>query len=293
MYIDILISSITTTHALCDSGCQCFATVSEQFVKERGLDASSIQPRPLEQATTTKNRSMIRQIAVFITDIDGMEEKIVAYVIPGQINNIILGKGWMERHDVNIRPAKGQVCIRKPFKIIVKSRAITSESIEEIRAKTIQALQASNKVVQIFSVSLADIQKALTWKEYRDPAQYAPDWLMPVINAFNRQDAKTLPPHMKRIDHEINFVERKTNDDVPAMPLYQISKDQLLVLRKTLTELLDNGFIRVSNLPAAAPIIFVKKPGGGLRFCVDYRRLNENSYPIPCINETLRTIATA
>ena len=104
-----------------------------------------------------------------------MEEKIVAYVIPGQIDNIILGKGWMERHDVSIRPAKGQVCIRKPFKIIVKSRAITSESIEEIHAKTIQALQASNKVVQIFSVSLANIQKALTRKEYRDPAQYALD----------------------------------------------------------------------------------------------------------------------
>ena len=203
----------------------------------------------------------------------------------------------MERYDVNIRPAKGQVCIRKPFKIIVKSRAITSESIEKIRAKTIQALQASNEVVQIFSVSLADIQKTLTRKEYRDPAQYAPDWLMPVINAFNRQDAKTLPPHRKGIDHEINFVEEKTNDDVPAMPLYQMSKDQLLVLRKTLTELLDNGFIRVSNLLAAAPVIFVKKLGGGLRFYVDYRRLNEisrkDSYLIPRIDETLRTIATA
>ena len=66
---------------------------------------------------------------------------------------------------------------------------------------------------------------------------------MLVINAFNRQDAKTLPPHKKGIDHKINFVEGKTNDDVPAMPLYQMSKDQLLVLRKTLTELLDNGFI--------------------------------------------------
>ena len=43
---------------------------------------------------------------------------------------------------------------------------------------------------------------------------------MPVINAFNRQDAKTLPSHRKGIDHEINFVEEKTNDDVPAMPLY-------------------------------------------------------------------------
>ena len=106
-----------------------------------------------------------------------------------------------------------------------------------------------------------------------------------------------MPPHRKGIDHEINFVEGKTNDDVFAMPLYQISKDQLLVLRKTLTELLDNGFIRVSNLPAVAPVIFVKKPSGGLRFCVDYRRLNEisrkDSYPIPRIDETLKTIAAA
>ena len=107
MYIDILINSITSTCTLCDSGCQYFTTVSKQFVKERGLDALSIQPRPLEQVTTSKNRSMIWQITIFITDIDGMDEKIVAYVIPGQIDNIILGKGWMERHDVSIRPAKG------------------------------------------------------------------------------------------------------------------------------------------------------------------------------------------
>ena len=76
-----------------------------------------------------------------------------------------------------------------------------------------------------------------------------------------------------------------------------MSKDQLLVLRKTLTELLDNGFIRVSNLPTIALVIFVKKPSGGLRFCVDYRRLNKiswkDSYPIPHIDETLRTIAAA
>ena len=120
---------------------------------------------------------------------------------------------------------------------------------------------------------------------------------MPVINAFNQQDAKTLPLHRKGIDHEINFVEGKTNDDVLQCPLYQMSKDQLLILRKTLTELLDNGFIRVSNSPAAAPIIFVKKPSGRLRFCVDYCRLNEisqkDSYTIPRIDETLKTIAAA
>jgi hypothetical protein len=33
--------------------------------------------------------------------------------------------------------------------------------------------------------------------------------------------------------------------------------------------------IRASSSPAAAPVLFAKKPGGGLRFCVDYRALNE------------------
>ena len=297
MYIDILINSILSTRALCDSGCQCFATVSEQFVKKNGLDSSPIEPRPLEQVTIIKEQPMIQRIATFKVDINGIEERIVAYVIPGQIDDVIFGKGWMERHDASIRPAKDEVCIRKPFKMIVKTRPIISEPIREIQAATIRTLQASDEPVQIFTASLVDIQKALQQKVYKDPAQHAPDWLMPVIDAFDRQDAKSLPPHRKGVDHEINLVEGKTNDDIPAMPLYQMSKDQLLVLRKTLTELLDNGFIRVSNSPAAAPVIFVKKPGGGLRFCVDYRRLNEisrkDSYPIPRIDETLRTIATA
>ena len=70
-----------------------------------------------------------------------------------------------------------------------------------------------------------------------------------------------------------------------------------MVLRKTLTEYLDKGFIRVSNSAAAAPILFVKKPNGGLRFCCDYRALNKVSvkdrYPLPLIQETLDRISKA
>jgi hypothetical protein len=55
-------------------------------------------------------------------------------------------------------------------------------------------------------------------------------------------------------------------------------RDELLVLRKTLTEYLDKGFIRVSSLPASAPVLFVQKPSSGLRFCVDYRGLNKITY---------------
>jgi hypothetical protein len=76
-----------------------------------------------------------------------------------------------------------------------------------------------------------------------------------------------------------------------------MSRDELLVLRKTLTELLDKEFIRVSNSPAAAPVLFVRKPGGGLRFCCDYRALNKltrkDRYPLPLIQETLNRIGKA
>ena len=70
-----------------------------------------------------------------------------------------------------------------------------------------------------------------------------------------------------------------------------MSRDELLILQKTLTDLLDKGFIRVSNSLIIAPVLFVKKPRGGLRFCIDYRGLNrvikKDRYPLPLIYETL------
>lgn len=65
-----------------------------------------------------------------------------------------------------------------------------------------------------------------------------------------------------------------------------------MVLRKTLTDHLDRNWIRASASPGGAPVLFAKKPGGGLRFCVDYRALNsitiKDRYPLPLVKETLR-----
>jgi hypothetical protein len=41
-------------------------------------------------------------------------------------------------------------------------------------------------------------------------------------------------------------------------------RDELLVLKKTLINLLNKGFIRVSNSLATALVLFIRKPGGGL-----------------------------
>ena len=52
------------------------------------------------------------------------------------------------------------------------------------------------------------------------------------------------------------------------MPLYKrpypMSKDKLLVVKKYINEYLNKGFISSSLLPIAAPILFIKKLGGGI-----------------------------
>jgi hypothetical protein len=64
-------------------------------------------------------------------------------------------------------------------------------------------------------------------------------------------------------------------------------EDELLVLRKFLEENLFKGFIRASLSPVASPVLFAKKPNGGLCFCIDYQALNtiiiKNRYPLPLI----------
>jgi hypothetical protein len=76
-----------------------------------------------------------------------------------------------------------------------------------------------------------------------------------------------------------------------------MGREEILVLRKTLVEYLEKGFIRVSNSPAAAPVLFVRKGNGTLRFCCDYRALNKitmkDCYPLPPIHETLDRIGKA
>ena len=153
---------------------------------------------------------------------------------------------------------------------------------------------------KVFAASMADINKALRVKSYTDPKTKLPTYLHHHLSVFDRKAADKLPPlRGMGVDHRIEL-ERDQNGrepEVPWGPLYNMSKDELLVLRKTLNEHLDKGFIRVSNSPAAAPVLFVKKPGGGLRFCVDYRALNKltrkDRYPLPLIQETLRNLSEA
>ena len=178
--------------------------------------------------------------------------------------------------------------------------------INQVLGSTFAAIMRRAKkkeqTVQIFAASLADIEKALKPKfrpSREDILRILPEHYHQFAEVFDPEKADQLPPYRPGIDHTIPLEtdEHGREKEVPWGPLYNMSRDELLLLRKTLTELLDKQWIRASKSQAAAPVLFAKKPGGGLRFCIDYRALNaitkKDRYPIPLIRETLAALGKA
>ena len=97
-------------------------------------------------------------------------------------------------------------------------------------------------------------------------------------------------------NHEIELLEEK-KPTVFWGPLYNISKNEFLLLKKTSTEYLDKSFIRINNSPTATPVFFVKNPGGRLRFGVVYRNFNritkKDKKKLPLIYEIFKNIGKA
>ena len=120
-----------------------------------------------------------------------------------------------------------------------------------------------------------------------------PDYLHDLGSVFSEEESSKLPDHSS-YDHEIKLMP---GTQPPYGPLYAMNERELAALKEYLTEAEAAGKIRRSNSPAGAPVIFVPKPNGKLRLCVDYRGLNavtvKNRYPLPLMSELMEKLAGA
>ena len=109
-----------------------------------------------------------------------------------------------------------------------------------------------------------------------------------LADVFSKSKAHDLPPHRGALDHAIPLEK----DAEPTFgPIYNLSEIELQTLKDYIDDNLRKRFIRPSTSPFGSPVLFVKKPDGSLRLCVDYRALNrltiKNRYPLPLISELL------
>lgn len=322
LILDCMINSSFYQEAFVDSGCLCFSAFSERLVRYRRLPRISLpEPKQLKLAKEDEVKREITHLTVADVDIDGRKQQVWGYVIKDLAYDLILGKPWMEHNDIVYMAQKRAIRFGSKKKgLVVREKGWYEGRAPKVILDRVAHVQAATMVVGgvftslakrarkikgagVYAITIREIDKALEEKP-KLTAKQIEDLLPHEIKGYAKlfeddSGPSSLAPPRKGIDMRIDLKKDAQGREleVPFGPLYGMSRDELLVLRKTLTGLLDKNWIRASSSPGGAPVLFVKKPGGGLRFCVDYRALNTISerdrYPLPLIKETLRTIAKA
>jgi predicted aspartyl protease len=306
-----IVNNTYVFQTLIDSGAQSYASIRKEAATEARVNLLSISPREAE-GWIQGPKTTIDQVAQLEIDVGGLGKKrIFAYLVKNQTEDLILGRPWLKEQGATLDEKKDCISFDWTETQLFSDKATAATvwntcKINQVSASTFGALNKRAKKVKgslhMFAASIADIEKALKPKaklSLQEVTQRLPEHYREFSEAFSPEKAATLPPFRAGIDHELPLEKDENNKEkeVPWGPLYNMSRDELLVLRKELTSLLDKDFIEVSKSPAAAPVLFAKKPGGGLRFCVDYRGLNaitkKDRYPLPLIRETLSALSKA
>jgi hypothetical protein len=148
---------------------------------------------------------------------------------------------------------------------------------------------------EVFRTSLYEIDQMLEpdQEETEELLEKVPKEYHSYLDVFSKAASDTLAPH-RPYDHKI---ELESPNNLGFSPLYKMTTEELETVKQYLLDNLHKGFIEPSQSPFAAPVLFVKKPNGSLRFCIDFRKLNQitrkDQYPLPLIDETLAQVSGA
>src|SRR6266481_430695 len=191
---------------------------------------------------------------------------------PG-IQIIILGGWFLVQHPLTFE--KGSIQLREHKCYSPPNIIYDEELVHDPEAQIIRAISSSEPHTE------ESLRQHIS-------AEYHP-----FIHLFTDEKGASLPPH-RSFDHAIELVDGK---QAPFGPIYSLSQHELGVLHEYLDKMIAQGKIKPSKSPAGAPILFVPKPNGKLRLCVDYRGLNnvtvKNRYAPPLMNELRDRVAGA
>ena len=149
------------------------------------------------------------------------------------------------------------------------------------------------------------------WARSSEPPVYLNEHLMGLINRDLPKEqqfelAKTLVNYqdifvgpdgkLGRTDiikHDIHTTSEQPIKHAPR----RMSPQQNEVISRETQKMLSAGVIQPSDSPWASPVVLVRKKDGSVRFCIDYRKLNnitsKDAYPLPNIEDAVNTLCGA
>ncbi|KAH7562953.1 reverse transcriptase [Bipolaris maydis] len=233
----------------------------------------------------------------------GQESRTKISIMDLGETEMIIGYDWLLEHNPAIDWQKKSIHSREPVHKVAGVRRETRPTDQRANPDGRFGVISPHKIARIYAkdpqrVGVIWIRQVATTKEgpvpqvasvhdeplLAVPAEYRTSEFKEL---FEENEATDLAEHQDW-DHEIILEE---GAKLSPGGMYPIAPEHDAELRDYLQKNLKKGFIRPGSGPMASPILFVKKPNGKWRLCVDFRRLNsvtrKNRYPLPLITELM------
>lgn len=291
MTFDVKINGAEGT-ALTDSGATgCFA--DSDFVEEHGIVLQETS-RPVHLADGTIVVAT-HQCTLTIW-IQNFKTTVTCLVISlDRKFSVILGDNWLEQHKAKLDFSSKTLQVYKKGKLLSLFPR-ENEETEDANPQgftllsNVQVNRALKRGYRHFMINVID--------DGVTPVPIVPSTSPKVAALLEKykivfRENNGLPPE-RNIGHTIRT---EPGAKPPFRPMYRLSPLELAEVERQVKALLAEGLIEPSSSPYGAPILFVNKPDGSLRLCLDYRKLNslteKNRYPLPRIDQLMDQLRSA
>ena len=306
--------------------------VSQRALERLGRSASIRKTTPVSVRLTDGTCTRTDQILRSGLTLGELRTFTRLRVLEWNAYDIILGMDWMKEHQACWDLGTGKLTARngngKTVIIPVRSfRTLCPDNESTVHLNLLSHRKAQKEVARFLQRGVGRLPRR---NGSSDPSEGEPDHRVPMIAVIRQQDETTdqpnaptesseLPkpsdseftpiieaargafrqeivpkePKKRAIKHEIDTGDAKPTN-LGFYPLSKMHRDEQ---DRQIKELLEKGLIRPSSSPWGSPVLFVPKPGGQWRMCIDYRLLNnvtkKDAYPLPRIQDCLDTIGKA
>ena len=197
---------------------------------------------------------------------------------------------------VHVKPSSSfckvpvRMCNMSAHPVVIKPNSLLCHLQDIDVVRRIDPFEASSPKAHNSDKSLEDLGISiptddLTTDEYSKAEEFFSDWKHIFSSGPTDLGCTNI------VEHGIEMT-----DSTPFKDHYRrIPPGMYEEVREHLKDMLDAGAIRESKSPFSSNVVLVRKKDGSLRFCIDYRRLNnrtiKDSYDLPRIEESIDSLA--
>ena len=167
--------------------------------------------------------------------------------------------------------------------IIGKAMEIDIAEINPLGYENVSKIWGTNNSRPLDQI-IAELDPYVTYEgEYRES-------LLKVLASY--RDVIALPEESLGLTHltELSLKLMEGAKPIALVP-YKIPHSKQDLLNNEIEKLLEQGLIKPTTSAWAFPVVLIAKSDGGIRLCVDYRKLNSitetDNYPLPVIEDIL------